>query len=607
MKRLLGHVRKHKTILLLIVTVLAALILEQTKHQRLADVLLGVVALCAATSLLWQAWQTLRNGGFAFNILSPIAIAAAVWLGEYWAAIVVVIMHLLTAVLRERVEQMIRSSGQTNTTAPASAEIIRKGKTITVPVSDLHLGDKITIDKDAILPVDASLLDEHAEFDESPLTGSTSIQQKQKGEQLLGGSVNQGGSVLAKVTSNTEDSYYQQMLTLARKAPNHHGQFVRLAERYTLPFSFAALALATALWIFTGEAVRFLEVLLVASPFPFLVAALPIAGGITRGQMRGITFKNGAVLERFADTATLAFQNAGVISRGEPTVTSITAFGNHDQDTVLGLVASLGQASSDRLARAATVEAKMRSIKLTKVKHIKEFSVFGIGAQLKGQTILVGRQSLFEQEDIAIPRKPAKATDNTVQLYLAIDGEVVGVINFSESFQPGVQEAIQQLSTSGIRKTMLLSTDSTANAQATAQQLGISEAFGELTPTKTLHLFETIKNRPLTFVGDNMSDTATLHAASVAVSLNSRFAPASNREVSKVLIASDETSQVALAYRLARQSLRVAQQSVWLGIGLSLGLMAVFATGKASPLAGAFAQQLVVLVSLALALRIRRA
>jgi cation transport ATPase len=293
MKRLLRFVRHYQLFSIAIVATVIALLLQLGGEPRYSHLLLAVVAIGEVLPLLWSMWQDLRSGRYGVDILAATAIIASVILGQYWAAIVVVIMLTGGEALEDYAHH--RAQAELNALlkrAPQKAHVIRKGKTLEVTVNELKVGDKIIIKPGEVVPVDAAVLEGTANFDESSLTGESLPESKQIGDQLLSGSINIDGAITAKATATAEHSQYQQIIKLVRGAASSQAPFVRLADRYAVPFTAIAYVIALGVWAYSGEAIRFLEVIVVATPCPLLLAA-PIAliSGMARASRYGIISK----------------------------------------------------------------------------------------------------------------------------------------------------------------------------------------------------------------------------------------------------------------------------------------------------------------------------
>jgi heavy metal translocating P-type ATPase len=589
--RFLGH---YKLFGLALLAIIVGLVLELTHQSTAAHWLLAIVSIIELIPLFTDMWRTLRSGGFGIDILAATAIIASVILGQYWAAIVIVVMltggealeHYAGHRARSELDALLKH-------APRKAHVLRKGKTIQVKVSEIHVGDKLIIKAGELVAVDAVVIDGSANFDEASLTGESLPQSKQAGDQLLSGSINLDGSITAKATATSDDSQYQQIIKLVRAASANQAPFVRLADRYSLPFTFIAYAIASLVWVMSGDAIRFLEVIVVATPCPLLLAApIAVISGMARASRYGIIVKTGSALERLAEARTIAFDKTGTLTTGVLAVDDIRTFGDYDQAAVLAMAASLEQNSNHVVAQAIVTAAQQQKVKFSKAKHVQEVAGRGLRAQIKGQEMLIGRLSLLEEHAVELPAKFKPDSVSKTAAYLAIDGRLAGIITLSDELRAESRPTLQRLRQLGLRETLMVTGDNQATAQAIADQLGISQVHAETLPADKLRILESIKARPTVFVGDGVNDAPVLTAADVGIALGARGSTAASESADMVIML-DDVSRVASGLEIAKRSFAIARQSILIGIGLSLLLMAIFATGKFSPLAGAIIQEVV--------------
>jgi heavy metal translocating P-type ATPase len=604
MKRLIRFGRTYKLFSVTVLAVIIGLVLELAGLHTLAHWLLSIVAIGAAVPLLWDMWQDFRAGKYGIDILAATAIITSVILGQYWAAVVVVLMLSGGESLEDYAEHRAKSElDDLLERAPRTAHVIRKGKTLDVDVKELHAGDKILIKAGEVVPVDAVIIEGTASFDESSLTGESLPQAKQLHDQLLSGSINLDGAVTAKATATAADSQYQQIIKLVQGAAASQAPFVRLADRYSIPFTFAAYAIAVSVWAFSGQAIRFLEVIIVATPCPLLLAApIALVSGMARASKYGIIIKTGSALERLAGAKTIAFDKTGTLTHGQLSVDQVRSFSDFTDENILGLAASLEHNSNHVVAHAIVAASRQQGLKLSKTKHVKEIPGLGLQATLKGQAVLVGRLSLMEQQGIKLPPKRSRQAVNQTAVYVAIDGELAGVITLRDELRAASKTTLDDLRALGISKFLMVTGDNQATAEAMAKQLGIDHVHAEALPADKLHLLEKTKDRPLVFVGDGINDAPILAAADVGIALGARGSTAASESADMVIML-DDISRVAAALQIAKETFRIARQSILVGIGLSLILMLVFATGKFPPLAGAIIQEVVDVVVIFNALR----
>lgn len=604
MKRLNLFLRQYKLFSLTVLTVLMGLILQFSGNAIIAQWLLSIVAIIAALPLVYDMTQDVRSGKYGIDILAVTAIVAAVVLGEYWAAIVVVLMLTGGESLEDYAHN--RAKSELNALldhAPQKARVVRKGKTTIVPVSELRVGDKILINAGDLVPVDAIVLEGNANFDEASLTGESLPQSKQKGDQLLSGSINQDGAITAKAIATAEDSQYQQIIKLVKSAANSQAPFVRLAERYSLPFTIFAYALASTVWIISGDPDRFLEVIIVATPCPLLLAA-PIAliSGMARASKYGIIVKTGSALEKMAEAKTIAFDKTGTLTKGELVVDDITVFNKFTKDQILSYAAGLEQGSNHVVAQAIIEAAHKSKIKAVKVKQIKEIPGQGLKATVKGESIIVGRLKLLHEEGINIPAKVKLSGVDKTAVYVAVGDQLAGIIMLSDELRPEAAHTVDSLRAMGLKDIMLVTGDNRAIAQNIAKQLSISEIYPEALPVDKINVLDKVKHRPLIFVGDGVNDAPILTAADVGVAMGARGSTAASESADMVIMVND-LSRVAAAYEIARRTFSIARSSILIGIGLSILLMLAFATGRFTALTGALLQELVDVFVIFFALR----
>jgi len=517
--RSLQFMREYKLFSLAIAAIVVGLVLQLSGQQTASHWVIGVVSIAEVLPLGWDMFQDIRSGRYGIDILAATAIIASVALGQYWAGIVIVVM--LTG--GEALEDFAHHRAQTELDellkhAPQKARVLRKGKTLEVPVSELHVGDKVIIRAGDLVPADAVVLEGAANFDEASLTGESLPQAKETNGSLLSGSINLDGAVTAKVTATAEDSQYQQIIKLVRSAAGSQAPFVRLADRYSVPFTLIAYAIAGGVWVYSGQPIRFLEVIVVATPCPLLLAA-PIAliSGMARASKYGIIVKTGSALERLAEAQTIAFDKTGTLTRGELAVENVTVYGGLSQDEVLGLAGSLEQGSNHLVARAILASAQARKIKFKKVKQIREVSGLGLSATVKGQEVLVGRLSFLQQNDVKLPAKFKQGSIQQSVVYVAADGKLAGAITLKDELRPETAATLERLRELGIRETLMVTGDNQATANAIAKQLGISHVHAEALPADKLHVLDEVKERPIAFVGDGVNDAPILTAQTLAL------------------------------------------------------------------------------------------
>ncbi len=568
-----------------------------------AHIILTITSIILLLPLVFGMWRDIRHGTYGIDILAATAIITALIMQEYWAAIIVVLMLTGGEALEDYAGHRAQAELDTLLShAPAKARLIKAhGKIVEVAASTIRVGDKVLVRPGEVVPVDGHILEGDTSFDESSLTGESVPQVKTKQEMVLSGSISIEGAVTIRAARTANDSQYQQIIKLVRTAAASQAPFVRLADKYSIPFTMISFAIAGGAWLVSGESIRFLEVLVVATPCPLILAA-PIAfvSGMSRAAKHGIIVKTGSALEKLADAKTIAFDKTGTLTEGKLAVESVLTFNGFGADEVLRLAASVEQNSSHVLAHAIVTEANNRKLKLAKIRSIKEVPGQGIQATVNGTHVLAGRQSLLEQSDVDISKIAKAATQTAV--YIAINGRLAGIINLRDTVRPESKQTITKLKDLGLNHIMMITGDNARTAKTIAGKVGINEVVAGVLPGEKLLAIEKIRHQPVAFVGDGVNDAPVLTASDVGIALGARGSTVASESADMVIML-DDVSRVARAVEIARRTLQIAKQSIFIGIGISIVLMMIFATGRFTAVQGALIQELVDVIVIVNALR----
>lgn len=606
MKNIRPFLRQYKLFSYALVAGLVGLGLYLLGYQTAAKWFITGVVVVEAFPLLYKMLQDARSGSYGIDILAATAIIVSLILGEYWAALVIVLMLTGGESLEDYAERRARRElDSLLERAPQKAHLIKNRKTVDVRVSQLSVGDKILIRPGELVPVDAVIIDGSGNFDQSSLTGESLPVLKDVGDQIMSGTINTDGVITVKATATAANSQYQQIIKLVRSAAASQAPFVRLAERYSIPFTVVAFALAGTVWAVTGDANRFLEVIVVATPCPLILAA-PIAliSGMSRASKYGIVIKTGSAMERLAEAKTIAFDKTGTLTTGILQVDTITTFNDHTEEEVIKLAAGLEQNSNHVVALAITNYAQTKKISAHKAKHVREIAGRGLIANMHGKQVLAGRHSLLEEHGVVIPAKFNGSSIARTAVYIAIGQDLAGIITFSDEIRSESKGTLARLKQLGLGQTLLVTGDNSATANAVARALGIKDVHAEALPADKMRVVEALAGRPVVFVGDGVNDAPVLTASDVGIALGAGGNTAASESADMVILHND-ISRVATAYAISKRTFSIARQSIFIGIGLSLLLMGIFATGRFSALSGALVQELVDIIVILNALRAR--
>ena len=591
MGRLLTAVRHYPVVLATIVVALVGGALElggqPTAARWVISVFAAVVALQQARGMV----ADLRAGSYGVDLLAVTAIASTVAVGEYWAALVVCLMLSGGEALEDYAARRARRelTGLLENAPHTAHRLDDAGGLTDVPVDDVAVGDRLLVRPFEVVPVDGVLESDGASLDESSLTGESIPVDRARGDQLLSGAVNGAEAFEVRATARAAESQYQRIIALVREAQESRAPFVRLADRVAVPFTVFALALAVGAWIVSGEPVRLAEVLVVATPCPLIIAA-PVAflGGMSRSARAGIIVKSSGTLEQLAHARTAAFDKTGTLTYGVPRVTEVHAE-QGDRDEVLALAAAVEQYSGHPLAAAVVAAARAAGVALPAADDITEIPANGVRGTVAGKVVAVGSARFVERETGA---EAARPPEGHTGVHVAVDGRYAGYVALADELRAETPATMAALHRVGIRSTMMLTGDSEHVARHIAAQAGIDDVRAELLPQDKVEAVRSARPRPVMMVGDGVNDAPVLAAADVGVAMGARGASAAS-ESADIVITLDDLSRVARAVYIGRRTMRVAWQSIGIGVSLSVGLMVVAAFGVLPALAGAWLQEAV--------------
>lgn len=581
-------------------------------RQTAADVSFVLAAVIPLYSLISEIIERIRSRRPGVDVIALLAVVAAVVLGEYLAAAIVGLMLATGQYLEEyaagRAERELTSLVKR---APRFAHRVVDGGVETLDVTEVRSGDRLLVKAGEVIPVDGVVAGSTALVDESALTGEPLPVQRPGGDMVSSGALNAGDPFEIRATASAEESTYAGIIRLVEQARQSKAPSVRLADRWAgwfVPFTLVVAGLA---WIISGDPVRALAVLVVATPCP-LILAVPIAivSGVSRGARRGIVFRGGGALEMLAQTRNVLIDKTGTVTVGLPTLHSIVTFDGTSEDEILALAASIDQTSNHVLARTIVEAARQRSLSLTFPTEVTEETGSGMSGKVNGRRVAVGRLDWLldgapEPASVASFRRRMNRVAPTA-VYVAVDGAVAAAITFDDRIRPDAVSTIRALRRIGVSRIVMATGDHPVVAQSVATAIDVDEVLAECTPRDKVEALEELRTRGVTvMVGDGINDAPALAAADVGVAMGARGATASS-EAADVVLVVDRLQRLVDAIAIARRSRRVAMESVALGMGLATVAMGFAAWGLITPIVGALIQEGIDIASMANSLRALR-
>ena len=566
----------------------------------------GVIPVLAA--LLVEIARYLWKGEVGLDIVAALSMSAALFFGEALAAAVVALMYSGGTFLESFAEgRARREMSDLLSRVPRTATRHRNGALDEVPLDDIEQGDLLLIRQGDVAPVDGTVESDRATLDQSALTGESMPVRLERGRDVMSGSTNSGEAFDLRVIRRAANSTYAGIVRLVEAAQRSKAPMARMADRYSLVFLAITVALAAAAWWFTGDPIRAVAVLVVATPCP-LILAVPVAlvAGLSRAAHFGVLIKGAKPLEALARIKTLILDKTGTLTNGRPQIISIDTLGNMSEDDVLYFAAVLDQASKHPIAQAIVAAARARGVVLPIPEHVVETPGEGVAGNVGGRTVLVGGA------DFVMARVSARGPERQVReagsvlVALAVDGKLRGHLLMADALRSGTSELLAGLRRLGIERILLATGDRRAVADAVTDGLGLDAVRADLTPDqKVLLVLSERKNGPVMMVGDGVNDAPALAAADIGVAMGARGAAAS-AEAADIVLLVDRLDRLLPGLEVARRSRLIALQSVFAGIGLSVAGMIAAALGYLTPVQGALLQELIDVAVILNALRALR-
>ncbi|WP_367378795.1 heavy metal translocating P-type ATPase [Enterococcus gilvus] len=582
---------------------LVALILEFGFHQsQWAFWLVSIIGGIMTISMLIGMIQTLRSGKYGVDILAITAIVATLLVGDYWASLVVLIMLTGGDSLEDYASH--QASRELRSLLDNSPQVAHRvtGETIDdLAVEDVQVGELILVKPGELVPVDGRVVAGESFVDESSLTGESKPIEKKANDELMSGSINGDAALRFKVTKAAKDSQYQTLVKLVKESEAQPAHFVRLADRYAVPFTLIAYVIGGVAWFVSKDPVRFAEVLVVASPCPLILAApVALVAGMSRSSRNGIVVKTGTTIEKLARAKSVAFDKTGTLTEGKLSLDTIHPTSkDYSKETLIAYAASGEQESSHILARSLVAYAKDQKMTLYPVSELEEVTGQGIQAIVEGKKIRVGKAA-FAGSAVSLSKEKTA-------VFVSIEGESIGYITFTDVVRKESADTIKALTELGIKKTIMLTGDHQVIADQIAREVGITEVHAECLPEEKINVIKTLSevDRPGIMVGDGVNDAPALAVADIGIAMGAHGSTAASESADAVIL-KDDLSRVSEAVRLSQDTMRIARQSVLIGIVICVILMLIASTGVIPALMGAALQEVIDTVSILSALRARK-
>ena len=569
----------------------------------ISDAPLVAVLFVGGTPLVLQLLARGLRGKFGSDHLAGISIVASAWLGEYLAGAIVVLMLAGGETLEQfavaRATAVLRALAAR---VPTLAHRKRGATFEDVPVGDVRVGDELSILPHEVCPVDGEVVRGHGTMDESYLTGEPFRISKGPGAAVLSGAVNGDSALTIRAARAAADSRYARIMQVMQEAEQRRPQLRRIGDQLGAWYTPLALTVATGAWWSSGEPLRFLAVLVVATPCPLLIA-IPVAivGAVSTAARRGIIVKDPAALEQLVLCRTMILDKTGTLTYGRPALTAEEYAPPFARETVLPMVAAIEQYSRHPLASAIAQAAADARYPLPEVDWIREEAGVGLLGRVGNASVLVtGRASAADR----VPLPPG--ADTGLECIVIVDDQYAATYRFHDVPRPDSRRFVRHLGPRhGFERVLLVSGDREVEVRRLADLVSIAEVYAHTSPEEKVAIVrrETARAKTL-FVGDGINDAPALMAATVGIAFGQHSDVTA--EAARVVVIDSSLATVDGLIHLSQRLRRVALQSAVGGMLLSAIGMVVAAVGLLPPVAGAVTQEVIDLVTVLNALRTAR-
>ena len=554
--------------------------------------------------MLYDLLRKLLKREFGSDLLGGVSIITSVLLGEYLAGSIIVLMLAGGEALES---YALRSASSVLAALAKRMPSIAHRKTGVdigdVTLAEIVVGDTLVIYPHEICPADGEVTEGHGVMDESYLTGEPFQITKTTGSLVISGAINGDAALIIRTTKLAADSRYAKIMEVMRESESKRPQLQRLGDQLGAIYSPVALLVALLAWFFSGDSLRFLAVLVIATPCPLLLG-IPIAiiSSISLCARRAIIVKSPVVLEQIAGCRTAIFDKTGTLTYGEPALTEQLVAIGFDQKQVLLLVASLERYSKHPLSRAMIAAAKAQNLTLPEAKFVSEQPGHGLRGTVAGHELqITSRNKILLQHVPGSDQLPP--ISGGLECVVVIDGHYAAALRFRDAPRVESRSFVNHLAPKHhFDRVMIISGDRESEVRYLADQVGITEVHAQKSPEEKLAIVraETAKAKTL-YVGDGINDAPAMMAATVGMAIGQNSDVTA--EAAGVVIMDNSLQKVDEFMHISRRMRVIALQSAIGGMVFSLIGMIFAATGHLSPVCGAIAQEIIDVLAVLNALR----
>ena len=568
-----------------------------TKRLSPIDIFSIIAIVVGGYPLIKHAYIDLREKAITADVFMALGVVAATAIGEFRSAAIIAFFMLISEFIDSfTMEKSRKAIKDLIDMAPKTARVKRGDTEVEIPVEEVKKGDIVVVKPGEKIPVEGVIISGRGSINQAPITGESIPVEKKEGDVVYAATINQLGVLFIKVTHTGQDTTYARIIKLVEEAESSKAPVQRIADKFATYFTPAILAIATLTFLITWKITNAIAVIVVACPCTVAIATpLAVVASMGRAAKKGIIIKGGRYLEALAKVDTIVMDKTGTVTMGDPVVTDIEGFVDHDDKEIISCAAAVERYSEHPLAKAIIKKAAEIGAAVPEPEEYRVVPGMGIEATVNGKRIILGSRDMLRNKNI-VPSEGVekyileKEEEGKTALLLSHDGIVCGVISVADIIREGSIEAISSLKKLGFDEPIMLTGDNPRTANAIASSLGIKNVMARLLPEDKVNKIKelTSKGRRVLMVGDGINDAPALAQAHVGIAMGAVGSDAAI-EASDVALMRDEWKQVPEAVTIGRKTFSIIKQNLAVGIIFNLVGITLASTGVLSPAMAAVA------------------
>ena len=576
--------------------------------------LLGLMAAVLGVLFIGHsAIGTLMEGVFGIDVLATVAIIASIYVGEYIAASVVVIMlgggEVLEDIAFSRATSAIEKLVDD---FPQTAFVLRNDVEVEVPVSEIEVGETVIVKPGGMIPVDGVIRDGKATVNQASVTGESLPVEKASGDDVFSGSLVELGALEINATAVGDKSTYGQIISMVREAQIYKAPIVSLADKFAGYYIPVILVIGVAVLLWTRNPLRMASVFIIACPCALTLATpTAIVASIGNSARKGILIRTGESLERLGDVDTLVVDKTGTITSGKPSVVDVKGYNGYDARQVLSYAAGAERHSEHPIAQAVLSRAKEDKVALVECSEFEVYPGLGVCVTHEEYSIVVGSEKLLRENNIVLQGQAREDLEIEEAarsvVFVAVDGEVVGSLMVSDTLREGVKEVLAEAKKYGVKRTVMLTGDRVEVAERIGAEVGIDIVEADLMPDEKVERIQALKDKGsrVLMVGDGINDAPALAAADVGVAMGLTGTDIA-METAGITLATDRLDRLPMLLRIGKETMKVVKLNIAFALIVNLLGIILSIMGIVTPLVAALIHEGNAMIVMLNALRLLR-